>query len=180
MTANPIICALHPTVEAPAASPESPNEIARAALLIGSVRIIPMMTETAMPIGRGCRVVVRLTRSPTAFIPLAIQGAQVAAASPPPIIVARGINRISSPLPPFPCTILPHRTPTRAATAAPTGSPGTGAGPAKAPAPTAPTAREEKTARGGAETLHAMLAAIAGPMRICAVLPSFVSRGTER
>ena len=81
MTANPTICALHPTVEAPAASPESPNEIARAALLIGSVRIIPMTTETAMPIGSGCRVVVRLTRSPTAFIPLAIQGAQVTEAA---------------------------------------------------------------------------------------------------
>ena len=50
ITAKPTIWAAHPTVEAPAAIPDRPSIIDNAAELIGNVNIIPIITETAIPI----------------------------------------------------------------------------------------------------------------------------------
>ncbi len=63
-TAKPIMCAEHPTVAAPAASPPRDSEMAMAALLIGSVRSIPIVKDSMIPIQNGWRVVALFIPSP--------------------------------------------------------------------------------------------------------------------
>ena len=53
-TAKPTICAQHPATAAPPARPTRPRPAQMAAELMGRVRIIPTMTDTRMPIRKGC------------------------------------------------------------------------------------------------------------------------------
>ena len=67
MTAKPTIWAQQPATAAPPASPTSPRVWQMAAEEMGSVRATPTSTETAMPIQKGWRVVVRLMSVPKAL-----------------------------------------------------------------------------------------------------------------
>ena len=66
--ANPIICAQHPIVAAPAAIPERFKIIPSAAELIGRVNAIPINTETTIPIKNGCCSVPHRIISPICFM----------------------------------------------------------------------------------------------------------------
>ena len=67
MTANPTICAQQPATAAPPASPVSESAAQIAAEDTGSVRRIPTMTETRMPIHSGCSSVASITSRPSQF-----------------------------------------------------------------------------------------------------------------
>jgi hypothetical protein len=54
MKAKPTICAQHPATAAPPASPVSPRAAQIAAEDIGSVRAMPTITDTSIPIINGC------------------------------------------------------------------------------------------------------------------------------
>ena len=71
ITAKPIIWAEQPTVAAPAARPDRDRIIERAAELIGRVNIIPINTETAIPIKNGCSSVDTRINSPRLAIAIA-------------------------------------------------------------------------------------------------------------
>ena len=153
-TANPIIWQQQPVVDAPAARPDRPSEMARAALLMGSVRTRPIITETAMPIGIGCRVVAALTMLPSQYSPLEISGPAKTPARPPATMVPAGTRTMSTPV--LPDKSRENSAPARDATSAPTGSPtATAATPPsneKVPAPIAPVIMDEKSPRGDAPT----------------------------
>ena len=53
ITAKPTICAQHPATAAPPARPVNPRAAQMAALLMGRVRIIPVITDTNTPIKKG-------------------------------------------------------------------------------------------------------------------------------
>ena len=54
INAKPIICAQQPATAAPPARPVRPRAAQMAAEEMGSVRAIPTMTETRMPMRKGC------------------------------------------------------------------------------------------------------------------------------
>ena len=120
--ANPIICAQHPTVAAPAAIPDRFRITPNAAELIGSVSAIPIRTDTMIPIKNGCCSVPQRIISPICFIRSEIYGPTVNPTTPPPRIVINGVNIISSFV--RPTKIRPSSIPIYAATNAPNGSPG--------------------------------------------------------
>ena len=73
-TANPIIWEQQPAVAAPPARPSSASIIQIAALLIGSVKAIPMRPDTRIPMKKGCISVAVFTRFPKAAIKAATPG----------------------------------------------------------------------------------------------------------
>ena len=93
--ANPTICAQQPATAAPPASPVRPMEAHIAALLTGSVRSIPTITETMIPITNGCCVVAHIISLPNSFAKLPIGGAINMASSPPTRTVTAGVRIIS-------------------------------------------------------------------------------------
>lgn len=94
--ANPIICAQHPIVAAPAAIPERFKIIPSAAELIGRVNAIPINTETTIPIKNGCCSVPHRIISPICFMRSEIYGPTVNPTIPPHTIVVNGVKIISS------------------------------------------------------------------------------------
>ena len=121
-TANPIILQQHPTVAAPAARPDRFRMMPSAAELIGRVRIIPMRTDTMIPIRNGCCSVPQLMSDPSHDMKLEIGGPTNSPTADPTPIQTRGVRIISS-------FVLPEiRMPTSiamyAAPKAPNGSPG--------------------------------------------------------
>ena len=122
MTAKPIICAQQPAVAAPPAIPVMPSMIAIAAELMGSVKIIPMTTESTMPIQNGSSSVALCIPLPRAADADARAGPKSNAAAAPAMTVTAGTTTISILV--FPATSLPHSAPTKAAAKAESGSPG--------------------------------------------------------
>ena len=106
ITANPTICAQHPATAAPPASPVRLSAAQIAALLIGSVRAIPTMTDTRIPMKNGCNSVAHMIRFPTELAALPIAGAHQIESREPTKMVTSGVTRISI----FVSleTILPH------------------------------------------------------------------------
>ena len=94
--ANPIICAQHPIVAAPAAIPERFKIIPSAAELIGRVNAIPINTETTIPIKNGCCSVPHRIISPICFMRSEIYGPTANPTIPPHTIVVNGVKIISS------------------------------------------------------------------------------------
>ena len=95
-TANPTIFAQHPTVAAPPANPLKFSIIANAAELIGSVNIIPINTDTNIPIIIGCLFTAQLIISPRPNIKLEIEGPISSPTIPPKIIVKVGTKIMSN------------------------------------------------------------------------------------
>jgi hypothetical protein len=121
-TANPIMFAQHPTVAAPAASPLKFKIIESAAELIGNVKIIPIITETNIPIIIGCLSTDQLINSPNKSIVFDIVGPTSNPIVPPINIVTNGITIMSILV--FPVKNLPISIPIIEAINAPKGSPG--------------------------------------------------------
>ena len=95
MTAKPTIWAQQPATAAPPASPVRPNAKQMAAEEMGSVRAMPMTTETMMPMKKGCCFVAQMMACPTAAAALPT-GAAISAANPTPTsTVTIGVTRMS-------------------------------------------------------------------------------------
>ncbi len=96
MTAKPTIWAQQPATAAPPASPTSPSAAQMAALEMGRVRAIPTITDTRIPMKKGCSSVAHIIRRPTypAAVPMA--GAHQREKKTPTRIVTRGVTRIST------------------------------------------------------------------------------------
>ena len=121
-TANPTILQQHPIVAAPAASPDRFRITPSAAELIGKVRIIPIRTETTIPMINGCCSVPQLIRDPSHSMNFDIGGpTRIPTAEPAPIDTS-GVSKISSFV--FAEINIPISIATNAATNAPNGSPG--------------------------------------------------------
>ena len=96
ITAKPTICAQQPATAAPPARPVSPSAAQIAAEEIGSVRAMPMTTETTMPIRKGCRSVAHIMMVPRLDAAVPIAGAIRAESPTPTRIVTRGVTRMST------------------------------------------------------------------------------------
>ena len=96
--------------------------IASAAELIGRVNIIPIKTDTNIPIITGCLSTAQLISSPNASIKFEIGGPTNNPTAPPIIIVKIGTKIISNLV--LPCIHLPQIIPIKLAINAPSGSPG--------------------------------------------------------
>ena len=101
--------------------PDRPNIIDNAAELIGNVNIIPIITETAIPIKNGCNSVASLINVPRIFIPFIKYGPVKYATVAPITIVTNGVTIISIFV--FPDINLPHSAAITTAINAPNGSP---------------------------------------------------------
>ena len=75
MTAKPTICAQQPATAAPPARPVSPRAAQMAAEEMGRVRAMPTMTETRMPIKKGCSSVAHMMTCPTEMAAAPMGGA---------------------------------------------------------------------------------------------------------
>ena len=95
ITAKPTICAQQPATAAPPARPVSSNAAQIAAEEMGSVRATPTITETRIPIRKGCSSVAHLMTLPTAMAALPRAGAISQDRSTPTPMVTRGVTRIS-------------------------------------------------------------------------------------
>ncbi len=94
--AKPTILQQQPIVAAPAASPERFKIMPIAAELIGIVRIIPMSTDTIMPMKNGCCSVPQLIKEPSHPINLEIGGPTNNAVAVPAPIQTNGVTKISN------------------------------------------------------------------------------------
>ena len=92
-----------------------------AALLMGSVRAMPMRAETRMPINSGCMTVAVFTRFPKAVINAETPGPTNWAASTPEMMVTAGGARMSTRVSLE--IILPSSVEMMVAISAPTGPP---------------------------------------------------------
>ena len=95
ITAKPTIWAQHPATAAPPARPVRPMAAQMAAEEMGSVRAMPMTTETRIPIQKGWSTVAHLTKSPTALAAVPMAGAHQAERATPERMVTRGVTRMS-------------------------------------------------------------------------------------
>ena len=152
----------HPTVAAPAARPDRFKITPRAAELMGNVRIIPINTDTTIPIKNGCCSVPQLIRLPRLVIILEMGGPTRSPTAQPATMVTMGVTRMSTFV--LPETRCPASIATYAAINAPSGSPGpascttpsTSTVPAKillANPPAIPAVAAESTTRGGSLNL---------------------------
>ena len=95
MTAKPTIWAQQPATAAPPASPVRPSAKQMAAEEMGSVRAMPMMTDTRIPMKKGCSSVAHMMACPTAEAAVPT-GAAISAAKPTPTsTVTMGVTRMS-------------------------------------------------------------------------------------
>ena len=85
-----------PIVAAPAASPDRLRITPIAAELIGSVRIIPINTDTTIPIKNGCCSVPQLISDPSHPINREIGGPTTSPVAVPTPIHTNGVIKISS------------------------------------------------------------------------------------
>ena len=139
-TANPTICAQQPAVAAPPARPSRLNMMQIAALLIGSVRAMPIRAETRIPMKSGCITVAVFTRFPKAVMNAETPGPTNCAARMPEMMVTPGVTRISTGVSLE--TIFPSSAAMMVATSAPTGPPSS--------LPAMPTVAAEKRTSVGA------------------------------
>ena len=95
ITAKPIIWAQHPATAAPPARPVSPSAAQIAAEEIGSVRAMPTMTETRIPIRKGCSSVAHMMTSPSFMAMAPSTGASKADRAMPLPIVTSGVTSMS-------------------------------------------------------------------------------------
>ena len=95
ITANPTICAQHPAVAAPAAIPDRPMAMHKAALLIGRVSAMPTDTDTIIPMRNGRNSVAFSMNFPKASIKALMPGPTNIARSTPLIITTDGVTRMS-------------------------------------------------------------------------------------
>ena len=95
MTAKPTIWAQHPATAAPPARPTRPRAAQMAALEMGSVRAIPTITDTRIPMKKGCSSVAHMIRSPVRPAAVPMAGAHQREKKMPTRIVTRGVARIS-------------------------------------------------------------------------------------
>ncbi len=109
-------------MEAPAAIPDKPSIIEIAAELIGSVKIMPINTETTIPMKKGCNSVETFIKLPRACIALNRCGPIKKAIIEPDIMVTNGVIIISSLL--LPEIKLPISEAITTHIKAPSGSPG--------------------------------------------------------
>ena len=107
-TAKPTILAAQPTAAAPAAIPLKFSDTPMAAELIGSVRAMPIRTETMMPAQKGCCTAPQLISSPTLVINAAMGTPMERPTTAPTVIVVMGVTRISTFV--FPATSPPIST----------------------------------------------------------------------
>ena len=96
ITAKPTICAQQPATAAPPARPVSPSAAQIAAEEIGSVSAIPMITDTTMPMRKGCRSVAHMMTEPMLEAAVPIAGAIRAERPTPTSIVTSGVTRMST------------------------------------------------------------------------------------
>ena len=125
---------------APPAKPVKPSMVHRAALEMGRVSTIPTITETRMPIKKGCISVARITRAPNPYIMALTPGPTRAATAQPKRMVTVGVTRISTLVSLE--TALPSSAATMAAKRVPRGPPRLLAA--------APTAHKQNSTRDGA------------------------------
>ena len=94
-TAKPTILAAQPTAAAPAAIPlKSSADTPMAAELIGSVRAMPIRTETMMPAQKGCCTAPQLISSPTLVINAAMgTPMERPTTTEPTVIVVMGVTK---------------------------------------------------------------------------------------
>ena len=95
-TAKPTMLQQQPTTAAPAARPFRSNIMPSAAELIGSVRIMPISTDTIMPIKSGCCSVPQLIREPIHTINAEIGGPRISPTAEPASMPQNGVTRIST------------------------------------------------------------------------------------
>ena len=107
-TAKPIMFEAQPTAAAPAAMPLKFKEIPMAAELMGSVRAIPMRTDTMIPAQKGCWTAPQLISSPIRVIKAEIGTPTESPAAAPTQRVVIGVTRISTLV--FPATSPPSST----------------------------------------------------------------------
>ena len=84
-----------PTTAAPAAIPFKSNITPNAAELMGKVRMMPINTETIIPIRNGCCTVPQLIREPSHTIKAEIGGPKINPTAEPETIAQNGVNKIS-------------------------------------------------------------------------------------
>ena len=108
-TAKPTIWQQHPTVAAPAAKPLKFNATPIAAELIGRVKIIPIKTDTTIPIKNGCCSTPQFTIAPMPVINPEIGGPIINPTTEPLKIVTNGVTKISTLV--FPATKCPISIP---------------------------------------------------------------------
>ena len=157
-TANPIIWEQQPAVAAPPARPSSASIIQIAALLIGSVKAIPMRPDTRIPMIKGCISVAVFTRFPNQLMNPATPGPTNWAISTPDIMVSPGVTMMSRRV--SLDTILPSSAATMVATRAPTGPPRA--------LPAMPTVAAENSTSWGAFKAWAMAMPRAAPVALFA------------
>lgn len=159
ITANPIMLAQHPTVAAPPARPDRPSIMQIAALLIGRVRIIPIATDTMMPMISGCCFVAAMIAFPIATIIAWIYGPINVAMIAPTKTVTTGVRTMSI----FVSLEIsfPNSTAKMVDINTPIGPPSS--------YPATPTTADEKMTRSGAFSEYAMDTAIAGPVAACTI-----------
>ena len=87
--------AQHPTVAAPAAIPERSRIIPSAAELMGSVKIIPINTDTIIPIKKGACCVPAFTRLPRNAMNLEMGGPKTRPEADPVSMQNKGVRSIS-------------------------------------------------------------------------------------
>ena len=154
ITANPTIWAQHPAVAAPAAIPDRPMAIHKAALLIGNVNAIPTETDTMTPIMKGRNSVAFSINLPKASMKALMPGPTNIARSTPLIITTDGVTRMSTLVSletSFPSSVL-----MTVATYAPTGPPNA--------LPAIPQTVAENKTREGACSEYAIATPIAAPV----------------
>ena len=95
INAKPTIWAQHPATAAPPASPVRPKAAQIAAEEIGRVSAIPTITDTSMPMMKGCCPVAHMMRFPVLRAARPMAGAHSAERNIPVPMVARGVTRIS-------------------------------------------------------------------------------------
>ena len=88
--------AQQPTVAAPAAMPFRPRIIPSAAELIGRVRIIPINTDTTIPIRKGACTVPQLIRPPSQIMNAEMGGPRINPTAEPDTMQAKGVTKIST------------------------------------------------------------------------------------
>ena len=143
------------------------------------MRIMPISTETTIPIKTGCCSVPQFTMEPNPAMNCEIGGPSTSPTAEPETIETIGVIRISSFV--FPETSLPSSMPTKAAINAPSGSPGpencitpsTSTVPARIlpeNAPTIPQTAAEMVTSGAARYLCATPTPIPAPVSAAATL----------
>ena len=159
---KPTICAQQPTAAAPAANPDKFNIIHSAVLERGDVKTSPTITDTIIPIKKGCSSVAFIIITPIPLVKSFTAGPIKVAVNPPAKSVTPGVTRIST----FVSldTAFPNSDPTIVETSAAASPP--------ILAPNAPVTALVNITSGGAFNAHATAIPIDAPTCFMAKLPN--------